>query len=135
MIPRNRSRIGIHGVEEELHLGLPAALQVAGEVIWDDDSSLHGSVLDGVAHLLRVEIGARQTKTSALVELCDQLTALRRTRLIENTQAQVLDFGVESKAKEKDLQNGRNDQNHHAFRVSAKLIKLFLNKSEKALKV
>src|SRR5205823_7909884 len=77
IIPRNRSRIGIHGVEEELHLGLPAALQVAGEVVWDDDSSLHGSVRDGFAHLLRVEIGARQTKTSALVELCDQLTTLR----------------------------------------------------------
>ena len=52
----DRCRVGIHGVQQHLHGGGPAALQIARVVVRDHEPGIQIAVRDFLAHFVHVEI-------------------------------------------------------------------------------
>ena len=57
--------VGIRPVEEELHARGPVPIEIAGEVVLDDDAGIERADVDRAAERLRRRIVAGETETPA----------------------------------------------------------------------
>ena len=129
----DRGRVGIHGVQQHLHGGGPAALQIARVVVRDHKSGIQIAVRDLLAHFVHVEIGAGALEALAFGHGRDKFAAFGSSAVVHNAEPQVADGRVESESEKKQLQRGRQDQGHGQPAVPQDLAKFLADQSPHAV--
>ena len=114
-------RVGVHGVQQELHGGCVASLQVSVVVVRNDNSGIDLAAADGVTKLVDRKVIADQPEALALAQRGDQFAALPRPAVIHGSELDVGHGGAQGKTQQQQLQRGRENQRERQAAVAPDL--------------
>ena len=124
--------ICVHGVEEELHGGLAAALEIARVVVRNHHAGVGVPRQMASAELVDGKIRIGEPEAFALGQGRDEFAALRRMAVVDDAQAEVGDRRAQSEAEEQQLQGRRKDQREGEAAIAADLIEFLFDQSAQA---
>src|ERR1700728_888207 len=102
-----------------------SAVQITGIVVGDDHSGIQAGLTDGTPELVSRKIVASEAEAFALCKSRDQFPALWSLAIIDDSEANIRHRRAEREAKQRQLQDRRDNQREHETAVAADLVELF----------
>ena len=121
----NRRGVCVGGVQQELNSRMAIPEQIPRVVVRNDHSSVGFALADCVSKLVDRGIIAREAETLALGERRDQLPALGRPAIIDDSETHVRYRRAQGKPHQSQLHDGQDGETEHEFAVMASLGEFF----------
>src|SRR5262245_20611353 len=95
------------------------------KVLRNHKTGVESTFADRLTEVVRRRVVGVQSKHQTFRERRNEIAAFRRGAVVDDSEAKILEIGVQCQSKENEVQRGRNDQQDHEPAVAPDLVKLF----------